>query len=109
MICPNCEAINKDNAHICRQCGIRLSGRMMRSGADRAEKRYLKAGAAAALAILAAIILLITAFSCICGGCQGNADETHINDNVGGEWAGVITSGGDVSGGDVTPSDQPAA
>ena len=88
MICPKCDAINKDNAHVCQNCGIRLSGTAMRPGAKKTERRYLAVGTALALVIVLLLVLMITSFSCVCSGCH-NGDEDDINTNVAGDdWAG---------------------
>ncbi len=116
MICPCCDTINKDDAKVCRNCGIRLTGRRARPEDEEREKKYLKVGIAAALAILFLLIFVISMSSCICSGCHNeNAGENVITDEVGGEYfddtaaSADPVSGADVSGTDVTPTDvQPA-
>lgn len=117
MICPCCDTINKDDAKVCRNCGIRLTGRRARPEDEEREKKYLKVGIAAALGILFLLIFVISMSSCICSGCHNeNAGENVITDEVGGEYfddtavSGTdLVSGADVSGSDVTPTDvQPA-
>lgn len=106
MICPKCDAVNKDNAHVCQNCGIRLSGTAMRPGAKKTERRYLAVGTALAIVIIMLLALILTSFSCICSGCH-NGDENDINTNVAGDdWAGdELTSDSSIGWDDVSNSD----
>ena len=104
MICPKCDAVNRDNAKVCQNCGIRLSGTSMRPGAQKTEKRYLAVGTAVALIIVMLLILLLWSFSCVCSGCH-NAGEDAINEDDGDWSAEEVVSYTEVSGGDISSAD----
>ncbi len=116
MICPCCDTINNDEAKVCRNCGIRLTGRRARPEDEEREKKYLMTGIATVVAAIAFLVLVFTLSSCICSGCNAgeNAGENVITDEVGGEYfddtvsAADVLSGSDVSGADVSPADVPA-
>ena len=111
MICPCCDTINNDDAKVCRNCGIRLTGRRARPEDEEREKKYLKVGIATVAAFALFLTVIITLSSCICSGCvREEAGENVITDEVGGEYFDESVSysdvsGSDVSGSDVTPSD----
>ena len=116
MICPCCDTINKDEAKVCRNCGIRLTGRRARPEDEEREKKYLKAGVAAVAAIALFLTVFITLSSCICSGCvKENAGENAINEEVDGTYFDdtvssgdyLNTSGTDLSGTDVQPEETP--
>lgn len=101
MICPCCDTINKDDAKVCKNCGIRLAGRKARPESQEQEKRYLKAGAAAVGVIALVLILVIVLTARICSGCEGNAGEEAIKDDVGGSYFAESGTDVDTSGADV--------
>lgn len=104
MICPKCDAVNKDNAKVCQNCGIRLSGTSMRPGAQKTERRYLAVGTALALIIAMLLILILWSFSCACNSCH-NAGEDAINEGEGDWSAEEVVSDSAVSGGDISATD----
>ena len=108
MICPCCDTINNDDAKVCRNCGIRLTGRKARPEDIEREKKYLKVGIATVAALALFLGIIIGLSSCICSGCNTeNAGENVITDDVGGDYFDEtasdsdVISGTDVSGGDV--------
>lgn len=101
MICPACGSINRDDARLCKECGIRLSGRAMRPVDAAQEKKYFRVGLVAAVILAAILIFVISTISCTCGGCN-NAGEDFVNDNVDGEWSAIeVVSETDTSGSDM--------
>ena len=115
MICPCCDTINQDEAKVCRNCGIRLTGRKARPEDIERENKYLKVGVAAVAALVLFLTLFIGLSSCICSGCvKENAGENAINENVEGTYfddtvsESDYTSGADLSGTDVLPEELPA-
>lgn len=104
MICPKCDAVNKDNARVCQNCGIRLAGTPMRPGAQKTERRYLAVGTAVALIAVMLFILLLWSFSCACNGCH-SAGENAVNEDDGDWSAEVVVSDSSVSGGDLSGTD----
>ena len=111
MICPCCDTINNDEAKVCRNCGIRLTGRRARPEDEEREKKYLKVGIATVAAIALFMTLVISLSSCICSGCNNeNAGENVITDEVGGDYFDDTASGSDlISGSDISGSDVSAA
>ncbi len=106
MICPKCDTINKDNAHICVGCGVRLSEKALRPGSKELEKKYLAIGAAVVVVIVMLLSLVLVSFCGACGGCN-NAGESDINSNVEGDW-NAETSLSDLSPSDISTTDTPA-
>jgi len=110
MICPFCDTINNDEAKVCRNCSMRLTGRRARPEDEEREKKYLKVGVAtvAALALFLAVVIGLS--SCICSGCHDeNAGENVITDEVGGDYFDETASSTDVSAADVSWSDASAS
>lgn len=93
MICPNCSNINKDDARECRVCGMRINAKNVRPESKEKEKKYLLAGIAALLVILITVTFVTCSVSCICGGCEEQGGEEHINENVDGDWDAEVSSG----------------
>ena len=115
MICPCCDTINNDEAKVCRNCGIRLTGRKARPEDVEREKKYLAVGIAAVAAIALFLTVFIGLSSCICSGCvKENAGENVINEEVGGAYFDDTVSQSDylsdtdLSGTDVQPEEIPA-
>ena len=101
MICPICDAINKDNARVCASCGCRLNSRQPSPGAVQAEKKYLLAGSLAMLAIVAFVVLMISSLSCICGGCSPEGAPNAVVGSVEGDWDAEPVSDSNASATDV--------
>ena len=117
MICPCCDTINNDEAKVCRNCGIRLTGRKARPEDVERENKYLKVGVAAVAAIALFLTIFIGLSSCICKGCvEENAGENAINENVEGSYFDETASSSDyldvsytdLSGTDAQPEEIPA-
>ena len=107
MLCPRCNAVNKDTAKVCRECNLRLAGLRVTPEAQKKEKKYLAAGVLAFIAIIVVLVLIINAISCIagssgCSACTGCNSKEVVNENVEGDWSAEV-----VSEADVTPTDIP--
>ncbi|MBE6760472.1 MAG: hypothetical protein E7554_10400 [Ruminococcaceae bacterium] len=97
MICPCCDTINKDEAKVCRSCGIRLTGRKARPEDEEREKKYLTVGIITVIAAVLFLTVFISLSSCICSGCvEENAGENVITDEVGGDYFDDTASSGDL-------------
>lgn len=97
MICPCCDTINKDDAKVCRSCGIRLTGRRSRPEDEERERKYLKAGIGAVAVIAVVLTIVISLLAGIGSGCETNAGQSAINDDVEGTYDDI---GSGVSGAD---------